>query len=141
MTTLSRVRLPFLDVTLPDESLFCKLIACPECGSEYCLSGIRTGPATLLYTSNYYRVVCLTCWHKGCKGTTEQKAIDNWNQQVAAGRLKELRLKAGLSQAKLSELAGIGYTAISNIERGIRVPSENVRTRLAAVLGVREDEI
>ena len=130
-----------LDVTLPDESLFWKLITCPECGSEYCLSGIRTGPATLQYTSNYYRVVCLTCWHKSKAGKTELTAIKHWNMQAEPSRLLELRTHEGLTQEDLSHLSGVPQTVISAIERGKQNASDSAKQALADALNVNQDEI
>ena len=55
--------------------------------------------------------------------------------------LKEKRKKAGLSQYQLSRLAGISQATISHIERGKFVPTVDTAYRVAAVLGVRVDEI
>jgi transcriptional regulator with XRE-family HTH domain len=46
-----------------------------------------------------------------------------------------------MSQAKLAELVSIGHTAISGYERNIHVPTEEVRTRIAAVLNETRNDI
>ena len=55
--------------------------------------------------------------------------------------LKEKRKKAGLSQYQLSKLAGISQATISHIERGMFIPTIDTAYRVAAVLGVRVDDI
>lgn len=55
--------------------------------------------------------------------------------------LKEKRKKAGLSQYQLSRLAGISQATISHIERGMFIPTIDTAYRVAAVLGVRVDDI
>jgi transcriptional regulator with XRE-family HTH domain len=51
-------------------------------------------------------------------------------------RLREVRLKAGVSQEKLAELAGLHRTYVSSVERGLRnISLENI-DRLAAALDV-----
>lgn len=56
-------------------------------------------------------------------------------------QLKEKRKKAGLSQYQLSRLAGISQATISHIERDMFVPTIDTAYRVAAVLGVRVDDI
>ncbi|WP_026111897.1 helix-turn-helix transcriptional regulator [Winslowiella toletana] len=55
-------------------------------------------------------------------------------------RLKEARLKAGLSQQRLGVLAGIDEATASarmnQYERGVHTPDFDLACRLAAVLGV-----
>jgi transcriptional regulator with XRE-family HTH domain len=50
-------------------------------------------------------------------------------------RLREARMRAGLSQRDLSE-PGVSYAYISRIESGVRTPSVKVLRRLAPKLGV-----
>jgi transcriptional regulator with XRE-family HTH domain len=50
-------------------------------------------------------------------------------------RLREARLRAGLSQRELSE-PGVSYAYISRIEAGVRTPSVKVLRKLAPKLGV-----
>ena len=50
-------------------------------------------------------------------------------------RLREARLRAGLSQRQLSE-PGVSYAYISRIEAGVRTPSVKVLRKLAPKLGV-----
>jgi transcriptional regulator with XRE-family HTH domain len=50
-------------------------------------------------------------------------------------RLREIRLKKGLSQERLAELAGLHRTYVSSVERGERnISLENI-DRLANALG------
>jgi len=47
------------------------------------------------------------------------------------GKLRDLRLKKGLSQNKLAELAGLSRGAVQHIEKGIRNPTLMVCHALA----------
>lgn len=49
-------------------------------------------------------------------------------------RLRELREKRELSLRSLADLAGMSYTYISDLERGLRVPSLTTVIRLAVAL-------
>jgi len=51
-------------------------------------------------------------------------------------RLREVREKAGISQEKLAELAGLHRTYVSTVERGKRNISIVNIERLAVALGV-----
>ena len=53
-----------------------------------------------------------------------------------ARRRKQLKLK----QAEVEEKADIGYKYLSNIERGLSIPSTEVVMRLAAALDTTPDE-
>lgn len=53
-----------------------------------------------------------------------------------ARRRKQLKLK----QAEVEEKADIGYKYLSNIERGLSIPSTEVIMRLAAALDTTPDE-
>ena len=56
-------------------------------------------------------------------------------------RLKEHRARVGLNQAQLGQLVGASRQTISLIERGDYSPSVTLALRLAAVLGVRVEEL
>lgn len=56
-------------------------------------------------------------------------------------KLKELRLKMGLSQPKLAVTAGIHPTTIYKIEVGKSTPSHFTRVKLAKALCVKPSEI
>jgi transcriptional regulator with XRE-family HTH domain len=56
-------------------------------------------------------------------------------------RLREVREKAGISQEKLAELAGLHRTYVSSVERGKRNISLQNIERLAAALGVSMKEL
>lgn len=51
-------------------------------------------------------------------------------------RIRALRLKARLTQAKLAENADISCVYVNKLERGLAVPSLQVLNRLARCLGV-----
>ena len=51
-------------------------------------------------------------------------------------RLKELRLKAGVTQAKLAVMANVGVDTIRKIEQGVHAPNLMTAKRLAEALGV-----
>ena len=49
-------------------------------------------------------------------------------------RIREYRLRAGLSQRKLGELLGLGRNAISSWERGLTRPDVTLAVRMAKPL-------
>jgi transcriptional regulator with XRE-family HTH domain len=56
--------------------------------------------------------------------------------EVFAGRLRELRVAAGLSQKDLADKTGMAKDFISRLERAERSPSWETALALAAALGV-----
>lgn len=56
-------------------------------------------------------------------------------QAIFARRLKEARQEAGLSQARLAELAGLDRTYVSHLERGLANPSLLKMSQLARIVG------
>ena len=52
--------------------------------------------------------------------------------------MKELRQKAGLTQAELAERVGIGMNTIARYERGEMAPSIQIAHGIAEALGVSE---
>lgn len=55
-------------------------------------------------------------------------------------RISRRRRQLGLKQSEVEEMADIGYKYLSNIERGISVPSTEVIVRLAIALDTTPDE-
>lgn len=55
-------------------------------------------------------------------------------------RIAKRRKQLGLKQSEVEERADIGYKYLSNIERGISIPSTEVLMRLAAALDTTPDE-
>jgi transcriptional regulator with XRE-family HTH domain len=53
-----------------------------------------------------------------------------------AGRLRELREAAGLTQQQLGERAGLSWNSVARLERAEREPSWRSAVTLAAALGV-----
>lgn len=62
--------------------------------------------------------------------------------KVAIGaRFRQARLKKGLTQEALAEMADSGTTYLSDIERGARLPSLSLFVRLVSALDVSSDYI
>ena len=53
-----------------------------------------------------------------------------------AEKLRELRDRAGLSEAKLAELSGVSFGAVHNYGLGLRTPTFPAVVKLARALGV-----
>jgi transcriptional regulator with XRE-family HTH domain len=63
-------------------------------------------------------------------------------EEVAMGeRLRELRLRAGLTQEKLARKADVGNDAVRNWEKGRREPVLSNAVKLADALGCTLDEL
>lgn len=60
--------------------------------------------------------------------------------QEIGKRIAKRRRQLGLKQAVVEEKANIGYKYLSNIERGISIPSTEVIMRLAKALDTTPDE-
>ncbi len=56
-------------------------------------------------------------------------------------RLRELRIKVGISQEKLAELADLHRNYVGLLERGLQSPSLNTICRLAKALKVKPYEL
>lgn len=56
-------------------------------------------------------------------------------------KLRKLRKQKGLTQEKLSEMTGIDYSYLNQIEAGKKNPSLKRITKLARVLGVPLEEL
>ena len=59
---------------------------------------------------------------------------------VFAIRLKQARLRSGLTQEQLAEAVGVSVKFIGNIERGTRAPSFETIEKIAEVLEVDASE-
>ena len=55
-------------------------------------------------------------------------------------RITQRRKQLGLKQSEVEEIADIGFKYLSNIERGISIPSTEVIMRLALALDTTPDE-
>ena len=60
---------------------------------------------------------------------------------MTENRLKEFRVKAGLSQVELARRAGIASTNLNAVECGRLVPWTKFKRRLARVLKVSQTEL
>ncbi len=64
----------------------------------------------------------------------------NLDYQEIGKRIARRRRQLGFKQAEVEEWANIGYKYLSNIERGISIPSTEVIMRLAIALDTTPDE-
>lgn len=55
--------------------------------------------------------------------------------------LRELRLKAGLTQEQVAKLVDVDQAAVSNWETGKYTPARKYRKKLAKLYGVGEEEL
>ena len=62
-----------------------------------------------------------------------------FDREILRKRITEARESHGMNQAELAEKAGVTPAAISQIEKGTRVPTIPVLHRIANVLGVSLD--
>ena len=56
-------------------------------------------------------------------------------------RIRQLREKAGITQLKLAEIAGVTLVHLSNVETGIALPGVEVVIKIADYFGVTTDWI
>jgi transcriptional regulator with XRE-family HTH domain len=61
--------------------------------------------------------------------------------EVFGRHLRELRQRSGVTQAQLSVATGLTEGYISNMERGLKVPSLTTVLRLAVALGCKVTEL
>lgn len=54
-------------------------------------------------------------------------------------RIRQLRLSAGMTQRDLAQRINVGNTTLSQYESGARVPSDEVKIKIASVFGVSVD--
>jgi transcriptional regulator with XRE-family HTH domain len=62
-------------------------------------------------------------------------------KQQFAANLRRLRLAAGLSQMQLGDRAGLHFSEVSRLERGLRDPRLTTIVRLAGALQVPPAEL
>jgi transcriptional regulator with XRE-family HTH domain len=62
-------------------------------------------------------------------------------ESAFSARLRELREKAGLTQAQLAERAGLHLSAVTRFEHGLREPGLTSAAKLATALGVGVDDL
>ena len=64
------------------------------------------------------------------------------NEIIKFGKkLKEVRLRKGLSQGDVAKILGVHRTYISGLERGVRNPSLLTVQKVAKALGIRSKEL
>jgi transcriptional regulator with XRE-family HTH domain len=66
-------------------------------------------------------------------------AIADGRAAARDGRLRELRVQAGLSQSELAEAVGVTRATIARWELGIRSPARREAERLTTVLNLLRD--
>ena len=54
-------------------------------------------------------------------------------------QIRQLRLSAGMTQRDLAQRINVGNTTLSQYESGARVPSDEVKIKIASVFGVSVD--
>jgi transcriptional regulator with XRE-family HTH domain len=66
--------------------------------------------------------------------------MDEW-RSVFGVRLREARLAVPLTQSELAVLLRVAQTAVSAWERGIAIPRDELRPRIAKFVGRTVDEL
>ena len=61
--------------------------------------------------------------------------MENTSTKIGA-QIKQLRLAAGMTQRELAQRINVGNTTLSQYESGARVPSDEVKLKIAMVFGV-----
>ena len=64
--------------------------------------------------------------------------MENTSTKIGA-QIKQLRLTAGMTQRELAQRINVGNTTLSQYESGARVPSDEVKLKIAMVFGVSVD--
>ena len=64
-----------------------------------------------------------------------------FEMDAAARKLRELRVAKGKTVCQMSDETGLGRTAITNYENGIRTPKDAVKVKLARYFEKSVDEI
>jgi transcriptional regulator with XRE-family HTH domain len=75
---------------------------------------------------------------RGNAGLTPEKASEG---VIFGQRLRELRTARNLTQSELAERCGSNHPFISNLERGVKVPSLTMILRLAEALECRPSDL
>ena len=61
--------------------------------------------------------------------------------KLLGNRVREIRVRAGLTQAQLADRIDISHEFLSRLERGIKTPSLETAKRIAGALGVGMPEL
>lgn len=64
--------------------------------------------------------------------------MENTSTKIGV-QIKQLRLAAGMTQRELAQRINVGNTTLSQYESGARVPSDEVKLKIAMVFGVSVD--
>ena len=77
------------------------------------------------------------------KPTKRQPEVPQLGDEGAlfGARLREMRLKRGLTQPEIADLVGTSASNISDLERGIKVPTLTTVARLADALKCNVSEL
>jgi ribosome-binding protein aMBF1 (putative translation factor) len=115
-----------------------QLIPCPECEAEYNIPAVRRGPSVVMYTSSEYRVLCLSCWHKGPSKRTSKGAVESWNKTETPlhTRLRRKREALGWTGEEAAEKAGLCRRTVYRAESGRVQPTKETAKKLTEALGL-----
>jgi len=67
----------------------------------------------------------------------DEKHLNASSKMLFTNQLKRLREERGLTQKKLSEMAGVYRTYISDVETGRRIPSLTLLEKITKSLGLQ----
>lgn len=68
---------------------------------------------------------------------TEEQKINKY----VGKKIREYRIKKGLTQKELGDLVGVRHNTISQYEKGINAPEQNTIFKISRVLGIRVDDL
>ena len=67
--------------------------------------------------------------------------LERYNSETVGPKLRDLRLTLGKTIAEVADETGIGATALSNYENGVRIPRDETKVQLARYYQTSVEEI
>ena len=130
---------------MTDELFFEK--TCPVCGKKFCLPS--EGRLAYRVKMNRGGEIYLCSWHCQLAQEKRQTARRKINPTgktlipdgIHAGKLKKMRISAGYSQKKISELIGISSMTYRQYDYEELTPTEQTLRKIANVLGCTAEEL